>query len=312
MKDCSPVLLLDAIIILMIVPTSKAEPIQSEAAEIKNFAEEKIRAELHTAGDTWVNAGNGGYLLRAEVDITGDNRPEVLITSTLDLHRGLTNWRVFETETGGSLRRYEEPYLGGVNVYRPARDAAGDFVLLQYDRWQRHLAIVKFKNGRQERSFIADNSPEWDDETHPFLNYETKWPDIQFQVEGIKLCDYVTGKTNWKAINFDDPAPFTEYYFIPAQDGEDMKANKAFTPEVALQMLRALKPADSGTPTAAGKQYPLPALGNDSGSGSDGKEGNSPFSSAYAGLWVGFAFLIAAVAVWFKMLRSGNCGSNQK
>lgn len=273
--------------------------------ETRHYALEQVERYASAQGlrPSWEGPGNGGYLLRAEVDLTGDGKPELLLTSTLELLNQVTSWRVFENTRDGSLWQYPEAYVGSANVYRPARDAAGDMVVLRYDRNRRHLDVMTFKGGRQEHKFIPDNAPEWDNESYVFQNYETKWPEIRFPVNGIKLCDYAAGSQEWEPIDFEKPAPGGDGYFIVATDAEVMRGNKSFTPDVALLQLRSLPPLSAAPSITGGNGNRLAT--SEANRSRYGKDSGDESNAVYGGLWIGAVFLAVALVVWLKRIRSG-------
>ena len=279
-----------------------------QEAEIRRLVSSEI-GHLYRVGQAlegrWVEAGQGGYILRAQVDLTGDRKPELLLSTTMSEHLGLTTWHIYEKTADGTVRSYVDTLLLPIGSYQPARDPAGDFVLLQYDRHARELAIQKFKEWRVETQVVSDAEIEQLDESHFCYDYETKWPYQQFPVEALKVSDYVSGNGSWRTIDHQLVVMPDEGYFLSTADAEEMKSNKDFTPEVALRMLRSLPPTAAGSPDNHGDQPPGTVPGGTSQSATAEEEGGSLFTSAWAGLWAGLCLVAVAAFLWFRKVKGG-------
>lgn len=297
---------------------------QSDSAmdlELRRIATENVSRLVGGPGDVWANAGNGGYLLHAEQDLTGDGKPEVLLASTLNVFKYSTEWLVYSRQEDGTLRSYEGTYRASVISDRPGRNAAGHFVIANEFSWDADgLHVRRFSEGRILTEILphvvsANEQPEIKDSG---LDREEKieaagqafdlgetWPSRHLPVRGIRLADYVAGKPTWKNMNFERAAPGSDGYFIAAEDAEEMRANTAFTPQVALEMLRKLPPVVSGKAAGQGisssKSIDTGNLPDKRGAGED----TSIFSSAYAGLWVSICLLIAAGILLLSKLKAG-------
>ena len=66
----------------------------------------EIAASPNVGGWTWEINGNGGYLLKKSIDVTGDGRPELFVASTLESSKDAHVWHVFDVAEDGKIRPY--------------------------------------------------------------------------------------------------------------------------------------------------------------------------------------------------------------
>lgn len=99
------------IIILALFSASLSNGLAQREAAINEF----LRPILVASADdpnveawNWKRNRNGGYLLRKTMDVTGDERPELFIASTLHSHRWGHSWDVFDVSDDGAMRPYEK------------------------------------------------------------------------------------------------------------------------------------------------------------------------------------------------------------
>jgi hypothetical protein len=307
-----PVLLL-SILNCCVTPLVRAN---SQEVEIRRLLAERI-GHLYSVGQAlegvWERAGQGGYILRAQVDLTGDAKPELLLSTTMQAWRHSTIWEVYSQNADGALQRFAQPLTLAIGSYQPARDPDGEFVLLNYDRHDRQLLVEKVRAEGVETVAVSNSNNELDttdldvDETKAnyYDNYAEKWPGQEFVVEALKVYDFIAGRTAWRTIDQRLVVMPDDGYFLSSTDAEEMKANKDFTPQMALEMLRKLPPIAAGPP--AGRDAPSsepPGIAPTAGKRSR-EERVSVFSSAYAGLWAGVCLLAAAALLLVRQCRAG-------
>lgn len=292
MKTPIAMSLLIALSALTVAASGNISPLD---IEIRRLLSEQLErySSAQALSSSWVGSGNGGYVIRTEVDLTGDGDPEVLVSSTVDMHKFSANWHVYSRDADGALRSYEGLYRAIVIWDRPGQDASGAFVVTDDLGWgEQGLRVTRFSNMRSTDEVLPHPAGTDENAGNAFDRGDI-WPRRQLTVQGVKLCDYVSGRGEWKVMNFEKAAPYGEGYFLAAEDAEEMRANKVFTPEVALRALRSL---------------PTPGPG---AARSDSTRHESSFVGAYAGLWVGLGLLLAAVAVWIKMACTSRRNANR-
>lgn len=68
----------------------------------------EIAAYPNSGGWTWETRGHGGYLLRLEMDVNGDGRPEQFVTTSLTAVKYTAEWAVFDVSEAGVISQYAE------------------------------------------------------------------------------------------------------------------------------------------------------------------------------------------------------------
>lgn len=221
----------------------------------------RIAADPNAGGWTWETNGNGGYLLRKSMDVTGDGRPEMFVASTLQSTRHEQTWVVFDVAEDGTLRPYRRvlqqsfafPIVEGdqaylVSVLPPDKERlqASDEKAYPVSRFTFTFPEIKETLTYASESEAAKLRP-----TDP-----NQLPKLQ----AILLADYLMKPdakwaevTEWK-IDAND------CFFLP-EDKERASKNTAFTPQVALSQLGVVQsPSPSGSDQTTPKPKPPPVV----------------------------------------------------
>lgn len=212
-----------------------------QAVAINDFLKpivSKIAADPNAGGWTWEMNGNGGYLLRLEMDVTGDGRPEHFVTTSLTAVKDTAEWAVFDVSETGVMSPYAALVRLMANSVWPT--AQQDAPALLY---------VAPPNRERQRTN--------EDAVNPVYRFTFKFPGIQKtfryasddevaklrppsqslpKLQAILLADYLTqSEARWKEVT--EWALDAYDCFFRSEDKERAAKNTAFTPQAALSHL---------------------------------------------------------------------------
>ncbi|MCW1885475.1 hypothetical protein OKA04_12110 [Luteolibacter flavescens] len=190
----------------------------------------------------WDDNRNGGYLLRLEMDVTGDGRSEVFIASTLNSNRWGHSWDVFDFTENRMLRPYDESISFGI-----ARSVTKNG----------QTSLDEYPFGDKERLRVSDEKP------YEIIQYWFSFPRITEDkiyvseeeaikirsanprelpnLQAILLADYlVDPDAKWKDV-VGYGIDMSDCWYLD-EDKVRAENNTDFTPQVALLHL-GLAPA---------------------------------------------------------------------
>jgi len=231
----------------------------------------KIAADPNVGSWEWEHNRNGGYLLRMQVEVTGDDRPELFVASTLQSSKYAHVWHVYDVTGDGELRPYRTT-LSFISA-TPRTEKGMQFLDL-------------FPFADEERLRISDEKP------YRVVHYSFSYPTVKEttsfvseadairlqpnevsqlpKLQAILLADYLANPdAKWSQV-VELKRDAGDYYFRP-EDKERATKNVAFTPQAALSLLGQMQPvlhsgnAQETTPTPkpppapVEKQTPKPA-----------------------------------------------------
>jgi len=202
-------------------------------------------ADPNVEGWTWTTNGNGGYLVRKLMDVTGDGRPELFVASTLQSTKYEHRWHVFDVPEDGTFR-----------PYRTVLEHSFAWPIVEGGQTQ----LVYVMPPDNERLRDSDERP------YPVQRYKFAFPNIidaqtyaseaevaklrptgpsQLpKLQSILLADYLTNPnakwsdvTGWKL-------DANDCLYRP-EDKERSVSNTAFTPQIALSKLGGARPSPS-------------------------------------------------------------------
>lgn len=210
-----------------------------------------IAADPNAGGWTWNTNFNGGYLLRLDMDVTGEGRTEMFIASTLESTKHEHYWIIFDVNKDGIARPYSQRlrfssawpieengktllmYIGA-----PNKEMQRDNVEKAYPAFKYEFSFPKIDS----RTFYVDQATAY--------SSASAGENHRSQMLAILLYDYVMlPQAPWvdaKTLLCDA----TDRYFRP-EDKERAMRNTTFTPQVALAMLDGTKPAPISAPVPA-------------------------------------------------------------
>lgn len=208
----------------------------------------KIAADPNVGGWTWETNGNGGYLLRMDMDVTGDGVSEMFITSSLTSVKNIAEWAVFDVNKDGEIRPY------GNSIRIPADSA-----------WTRTedntTSLIYLGAPDREREQVSD------EKSYPAYRFSFAFPEIEAsltyiseeeagklrpadpsqlpRLQAILLADYLTNPdAKWVDV-MEWKLDANDCFFRP-EDKERAAKNVTFTPQVALSKLGVI---NSATPS---------------------------------------------------------------
>jgi hypothetical protein len=221
----------------------------------------KIAADPNAGGWIWETNGNGGYLLRLAMDVTGDGVPELFVATSLTTSKHLAEWTVFDVNQSGAMRPYAKSIrLPADSVWTTAE--AGS------------TALVYLGAPDRERERASDEKP------FPVSRFTFVFPEIKEaltyvseaeatklrpsdlgqlpKLEAILLADYLT-KPEAKWADVGEWKLDANGSFFRVEDQERAAKNAAFTPQVALSMLGVAQ-SSSASSSEQTTPKPLPVV----------------------------------------------------
>jgi|GEM_PF-4424881 len=221
----------------------------SEQVELNRVAIGIVTRLIGSPGDVWEGSGNGGYLLKADVDLTGDGRPEWLVSSTLNMFNHSTDWLVYARSPDRKLIPFDGSFRAPPGYVRPGRNEAGAFVIAGDLGWSEEgLRVTRFERSKIVEELLPHGGEQTEQSARDF-ELGLSWPRVRYPVFGIRLSDFASGKIVWREIDIDKASPADHSgYFILAEDAAQMLGNTAFTAEFALQLLNSAGETATRTP----------------------------------------------------------------
>lgn len=219
--------------------------------EVFDYLRPILKHELTAAGDAWSYSGNGGYVLRFDLDVTGDRDTEMFLISTLDFQKLQGRWNVYKAVPGGTFEPYEgQVSLSPTGFWLENRGGGKVIVTSFHDRWsdQEKREILR-KDSFAGDKITSESSRFMDD---PLRELETQGAIKKYvpEVWGILLADLLRdSNTEWRRMNFESPTPSPSNYFIAAEDSDKVKGLANFTPDLAMKWLEAATAGKQPTET---------------------------------------------------------------
>lgn len=265
----------------------------------------EIAASPNVGGWTWETNGNGGYLIRKLMDVTGDGRPELFVASTLQSSRNAHVWQVFDVTDNGDFH----PYNTTLNsISGTPRTENG------------HHSLNLFPFADQERLRISHEKP------YCVVHYSFSYPTINKttsylseadamrlqphdmsqlpKLQVILLADYLTKpNAEWTDVT-EMGVDANDCFFLP-DDKERAIKNTSFTPHEAIRLLGV----DHRKKLREKRRPDLPASVQFDSAGKERMLSADRQSLTESGSfgqwpWVAFAvFVIASVFSWLRWFR---------
>lgn len=223
-----------------------------------------IEEQTKTAGDEWVRAGQGGYLLRFLLDVDNDGRPELFLSCSLEFQHLTGQWQVCSQAPDGRWKAFDKAVsLRGDELF--ARNSGNGLELACIhppDRdSQRTLEPGKWVQAVERYTFAfpkveVTEAKMTDDQLEKFkseFNALASPP----AVEGVLLADYLNnpGTAAWKKLDFRTGLLNTEGFYLSAEDQVKTSGLKDFSPAAALEKVRSspfFTPLKAGDGRSAG------------------------------------------------------------
>ena len=231
-------------------------------AAIDSYITPLVVAEAQKNGNSaeWDGTGNGGYVMRHMVDVTGDGRPELLVSSSLASSSNRSEWKVFDVSPTGQMR----PYEGTINLMADAvwvTKAGGstelrcewppDFDsdeglknrLLPEGEVRHHVSRIEFAYPKIKETKASVTEAE-------ALSLKAGSTDAKPKLEAMLLADYLTNpNAAWQVVS--EWRSNSNDYFQRPEDAARINELSGFTPQVAMSLLGAVQgdvqPAPSAT-----------------------------------------------------------------
>lgn len=208
----------------------------------------KIADDPNAGGWIWENNGNGGYMLRMSMDVTGDGRPELFVTTSLRAVKRMAEWTVFDVNEAGEMRPYREAIRAPADSVWPSDGREGP-------------SLVYVAAPDQERERLSDKN------TYPVYRYRFEFPEVSVtlthiseteamklrptagtglpKLEAILLADYLMNRqATWREIR-EWKLNSHGNFFCP-EDQDRAAKNSGFTPNAALMRLGVGRPTPWG------------------------------------------------------------------
>lgn len=204
-----------------------------------------LEREGTSAGDIWEAAGSGGYVLRFDLDVTGDGLPEMFLTSTLDMVKQSSVWKAYKAQPDG-YAPYAQVQKEGLSLYATEIwvEQIGNslaFVSWGHDRFgvdSFNWYLVRYLF--DDRGIVSTRALSTEEEINA-LRASGRLTRIEPTVYGVLLADLLSNQdVAWKRIDFKSQGPSPNGYYIAAEDGEKIRSLTNFTPTVAMKELQAL------------------------------------------------------------------------
>jgi hypothetical protein len=228
---------------------------------IDNFIRPIIAKELPKSGNSaeWDGSGNGGYLFRYLIDVTGDGRAEILVSSSLASFSNRSEWKVFDVSPNGEMM----PYEGVVNLIADAvwvARAGGTTELrcewppdFDSDEGLKNRLLpegeVRHLVSRIEFAYPKINEIKASVTDEEAVSLRAGSTDTKAVLEVMLLADYLTNETaTWQAVP-EWRSNSADYYHRP-EDAVRINELSSFTPQVAISLLGAAQSDTVTVPNA--------------------------------------------------------------
>lgn len=202
--------------------------------------------EMSTAGDVWAYCGNGGYVFRFDMDVSGDGIPEMFLASSLWSWKSNITWYAFKGLADGDYMPYTyASEIQGISsrateLWLEESDHGYSIVSFGTDRGSYYLGRYRIESTK-----IVFDRKEIDESTFHQLEASPKVKRIVPVISAVVLADLLRNpNSEWKRFDFDSYTPNEMGYYIAPEDAERIKGLVNFTPDLALRWL---------TSAAAGK-----------------------------------------------------------
>jgi MYXO-CTERM domain-containing protein len=279
--------------------------------EVFDYLKPLLQHETTTAGDIWTDSGNGGYVFRFDLDVTGDGRPEMFLSSSLNFRNESGLWQVYENRGEQGYIPFEYvPGKSDVGLFATElwiEDVNGQRSILAFgrDRMDWFIGRYSFRDGRVIYE-SAKTTQEMVERTKAAGNVKRVVPEVR----GVLLADLLRNpEAEWKRINFDSRAPNPNGYYIAAEDAEKVKGLSNFTPGLALKWLQSAavgkRPAEAlGTTPAPSPEAAARARGVSSTVTPAQRPAPSVESKAPAWPWIIGLAVLAAIGLLIRKRRT--------
>lgn len=219
-----------------------------------------IANDPNVGGWAWETHGNGGYLLRMEMDVNGDGHDEIFLTTSLTAVKRSADWKVFDVDTSGAMRPYARSIeVPADSVWPSSDEATPSLIYVAAPSLEREQAneVATFPVYRFTFAFP---------QIEKSLSYATEGavaalrpsdPNRLPKLQAILLADYLADRdAGWSEVE-EWKMDANDSFFRP-EDRDRAASNTSFTPEVALNAInqrlqtnRTLSPAAQSPPTPA-------------------------------------------------------------
>ncbi len=251
----------------------------------------------------WRLSGNGGYLVKMSIDVTGDGHPEIFISYSLASNsRWGASWKVFDSSFDGDFL----PYEGNVFLYDDLYIYKNNEIIELRCKQPPRLARYKESGEREIYRFsfgypnIAETKESMtDDEVEKWI--EGAIP-LMPKIEAMLVMDYLTDpNAEWRGVS-EWSANMSDYFLIP-EDKIRIDESEWFTATVALARLKNESSLSSQSDSGTRHESRRPAKKDESGDRSFGKE-NREKKSGFL-IWIPgvIALLMAGIALAKKIAR---------
>lgn len=292
-----------ALVNLACIANVCGEVVQRDAA-IDRYLRPYILAEVPKVGNSaeWENSGAGGYLIRFDLDVTGDDVSERFVATSLPQSR-YREWTVLDRTVANISRPYDSllSFMPGA-VWRHFMDGKAGLACLEppdidsqratpQEDWQYELSHYQFVFPEVRKS-VAKIAEATASEIRPADNSALP------KLEVVLLADYLKGlAVEWVLLK-----EWTENahgYFSREEDAQQILSYSNFTAHDAVRMLGGVNQTHRPSPSSSSPTDS--SLENQRASGQT-SNGFSPPSKL---LWLIGTGLLAILVVMFIRRRSG-------
>lgn len=159
-------------IILLVAPILCGSNAESQQFAAINDYLKPIVSEIfkspNVGGWNWQTNGNGGYLIRKSMDVTGDGRDELFIATTLHSNKHTHVWTVFDIAANGKMRTYSKTL---------------QFSFAWPFHSDRSTSLVYIAPPENERLRLSDEKP------YPLHQFKFEFPEIQESVSYVSEAE---------------------------------------------------------------------------------------------------------------------------
>jgi hypothetical protein len=208
----------------------------------------KIAADPNAGGWAWETNGSGGYVMRHLLDVTGDGRPELLVSSSLTSSSNRSEWKVFDMSPTGQMR----PYEGTISLMSDAiwvtkagnttelrcewppdfdSDEGVKNRLLPEGEVRHHVSRIEFAYPKIKETKASVTDAE-------AMSLKAGSTEPKPKLEAMLLVDYLTNSgAAWQVVP--EWRSNSNGYFQRPEDAARINELGGFTPQVAMSLLGA-------------------------------------------------------------------------